>query len=409
MPSASGAGGPGGVRIGLGEATGAVADLGVLVPLAAALILVNGVDAGAVMLGAGVLVLASGAAFRIPFPVQPLKALTAVAVAQGLAPPVIHAAGMEIGAFLLLLSVRRVADVIARVFTPPVVRALQLGVGVLLVIAAVRLIFQPPAVFRGTPPSPWPVVLAVLAFAAVSWEARHERYGLALTVLAAGVAAAWLLARPPLHGPSFHLPPFGLPPAGAFGSALLLLVLPQLPLTFGNAVVAVDDLAHRYFGAAGHRVTPSRVCVSCGLGNLVAGLIGGMPMCHGAGGLTAHVRLGARTAGMNLLLGSAFVVAGLFFAPQVPVVLGLLPVWALAAFLAYAGLRHAVLVTDLRGPDLAIALAAGAAGAAISNLALTAGIALVATHGGRALRRRYARGNGPRGPGSYSTSSNSPS
>lgn len=413
MSTASGAGGPGapgGFRIGLGEATGAVADLGVLVPLAAALILVNGVDAGAVMLGAGALVLAAGAAFGIPFPVQPLKALTAVAVAQGLSPAVIHAAGLEIGAFLLLLSVRRVADTIARVFTPPVVRALQFGVGVLLIVAAVRLVIEPPTVFRGTPPSPWPVVLAVTAFVAVSWEARRQRYGLALAVLAAGVATAWLLARPPLSGPSLRLPSLGLPPLAAFGSAFLLLVIPQLPLTFGNAVVAVDDLAHRYFGPAGARVSPSRVCVSCGLGNVVAGLLGGMPMCHGAGGLTAHIRLGARTAGMNLLLGSAFVVAGLLFASQVPVILGLLPVWALAAFLAYAGLRHALLVADLHGLQLAVALGAGAAGAAVSNLALTAGVALAAAHGGTAIRRRrYATGNGPRGPGSYSASSNRPS
>src|SRR5687767_10011815 len=110
------------------DLTGAVADLGVMVPLAAALILVNGLDASAVFIGAGVLVVASGAYFRIPFPVQPLKALTAVAVAQELAPGVIHAAGLEIAAFLLLMSVRGVADVVCRAFTKPVVRALQLGV-----------------------------------------------------------------------------------------------------------------------------------------------------------------------------------------------------------------------------------------------------------------------------------------
>ena len=71
-------------HVGVREAAGAVADLGVLVPLAAALMLVNGLDAGSVLLFAGLLVLGAGAAFKIPFPVQPLKALTAVAVAQQL-------------------------------------------------------------------------------------------------------------------------------------------------------------------------------------------------------------------------------------------------------------------------------------------------------------------------------------
>jgi SulP family sulfate permease len=391
-------------RVGLGEATGAVADLGVLVPLAATLVLVNGLDPGAVLLGAGLLVLAAGLLFRVPFPVQPLKALTAVAVAERLSPDVIHAAGLEIGAFLLLLSIGRVADLLARLFTKPVVRALQLGVGVLLVIAAVRLVLDPPPVFRGTPPPPWPVLLAVAALVGVGWTARRGRHGVALVILAAGVAAAWLVARPDLAGPSFRLPGLRLPPAGAFGAAFVLLVIPQLPLTFGNAVVAVTDLAHRYFGPEARRVTPTAVCLSCGVGNLVSGVIGGMPMCHGAGGLTAHVRLGARRGGMNLALGVALVALGLFFAPQAPAILGLLPVWALAAFLVYAGLRHALLVTDLRGGGLALALVAGGAGAALGNLAVTAGVALLVEHGRRLVAQ--PSGKGPRGPGSYSTSSN---
>jgi SulP family sulfate permease len=120
---------PRGLRPSLGDATGAVADLGVLVPLAAALILVNGLDAGAVFVGAGLLVLATGLVFKIPFPVQPLKALTAVAVARELSPDVIHAAGLELAGFLLLLSIGHVADLVARLFVKPVVRALQLGVG----------------------------------------------------------------------------------------------------------------------------------------------------------------------------------------------------------------------------------------------------------------------------------------
>jgi sulfate permease, SulP family len=329
-----------------------------------------------------------------------------VAVALGLSPDVIHAAGLEIGAFLLLLSVGRVADLLARLFTRPVVRALQFGVGILLVLAAIRLVVEPPAVFRGTPPSPWPVALAVAGFVAVAWAARRGRHAVALGLLVAGVAISLALAHPSLPGPSFRWPHLSLPPGSAFIPALVLLVIPQLPLTFGNAVVAVSDLAREYLGPAARRVRPWRVCLSCGLGNLGSAILGGMPMCHGAGGLTAHVRLGARTAGMNLLLGSVFVVLGLLFAADVPAILGLLPVWALAAFLVYAGLRHALLVRDLRGRSLWVALVAGAAGAALGNLALTAGAALVVDHGERFVRRDPQVGNGPREPGSKVSSSN---
>ena len=103
---------------------------------------------------------------------------------------------------------------------------------------------------------------------------------------------------------------------------------------------------------------------------------------------------------MNLLLGSAFVILGLVFAPDVPVILGLLPAWALAAFLAYAGLRHALLVTDLRGRSLLLAVAAGTLGAALGNLAITAGIALLLDR----VARIGQSGNGPPGPGSNSSS-----
>jgi hypothetical protein len=86
---------------------------------------------------------------------------------------------------------------------------------------------------------------------------------------------------------------------------------------------------------------------------------------------------------MNLLLGTTLIGLGLLFASQVPVILGTLPVWALGGFLVYAGLRHAWLVTDLRGVDLVLAIVAGALGAWFGNLAITAGLALAVVHGRR--------------------------
>ena len=379
------------LRLVTGDAAGAVADLGVFVPLTAALILVNGLDAGSVLLAAGGLVLVSGLFFRIPFPVQPLKALTAVAVAQGVAPDVIRAAGLEIGVVLLLLSIGDVADVVARIFTKPVIRALQFGVGVLLIVTAGKLVAEPSSVFRQTLHSPWPMILAVAALVVVTLAVRRRRYGTALGILVVGVGWAVVGARPDLASPSIALPDIGIPSPAAFASAFFLLVIPQIPLTFGNAVVAVSDLAHEYFGAAARRVSPSRVCLSCGLGNIASALLGGMPMCHGAGGLTAHFRLGARTATMSLLLGSVFLGLGLFFAPQVTAIIGLLPAWGLAAFLVYAGARHALLVLDLRRMSLVLAVGAGLIGSLLGNLAVTAITVLVCDHGLR-LARQFRSG-----------------
>lgn len=368
------------IRSGLNEITGAVADLGVLIPLASALIIVNGVDPTAVFLAAGLLVVSAGAFFRIPFPVQPLKALTAVAVARELSPDVIHAAGLEIAAFLALLSIGGIAELVARAFTKPVVRALQFGVGILLVISALKLVARPPEMFRATPDQPWPFVLAVAAGISIAFAARRRHYAIALVILVGGTLAAWLVSPIGIGRPSLTLPAFDVPDGNALATAFVLLVVPQLPLTFGNAVVAVRDVAHEYFGPRAVRVTPSRVCLSAAAGNTLAALIGGMPMCHGSGGLTAHVRLGARTAVMNAILGIGLVVPALFYAAQLTIILGLLPVWVLAAFLAYSGLRHAGFAADLRGRELVAAVAAGGLGAATRNLAITLGVSLVAAH-----------------------------
>lgn len=316
-----------------GDLSGAVADLGIFIPLAASLVLVNGLSAGMVLVAAGGLVIAAGARFGIPFPVQPLKALTAVAVARRLPPEMIAAAGLMIGLVLVVVSARGTADRIAAWFSVTVVRALQCGVGVLLLVTAFKLAVDPPAVFGTAVPT----------------------------------------------GPS--LMSLELPPLPAFATllpALTLLVLPQLPLTFGNAVVAVSDVAHRSYGERAAVVTPTAVCRTAGVGNIISALVGGMPMCHGSSGLTAHYRLGARTAAMNYGLGAAFITVGILFGDQAPAVLGQVPPIALAVLLAYAGLRHALLVADLRGARLVIAVAAAVIGAYLGNLLVTMLIALAA-------------------------------
>jgi sulfate permease, SulP family len=358
-----------------GDASGAVADLGIFVPLAAALILVNGLRPGPLLLMAGLLSLAAGLWFRIPIPVQPLKALTALAVAQQLPPEVIHAGGLLIGGVLVALTATGLADRVARAFTKPVIRSLQLAVGSLLVWTAVDLARRPPELFTAVPRTGWTLALTAATLVAVAIAAHRRWYVASVMVVVGGIGIAWVAADPALGALSPELPSVALPPVSVWGTAFVLLVIPQLPLTYGNAVVGMADLAREHFPAA-TRVRPGSVAWSCGVGNLASALLGGMPMCHGSSGFSAHVRLGATTARMNILLGGVFVVLGVAFPAQVLTLFALLPVWALAGFLAYAGLRHALLVLDLRGWSLGLAVLAATTGVATGNLAVTTAIAL---------------------------------
>ena len=83
---------------------------------------------------------------------------------------------------------------------------------------------------------------------------------------------------------------------------------------------------------------------------------------------------------MNAILGGSLLILGFFFADQVLEMFGLLPVWVLGGFLAYAGLRHAMLVLDLEPFQIALAIGAAAVGIWTSNLAYTTAIALVIAH-----------------------------
>lgn len=387
----------------IGDVSGAVADLGILVPLVAALVLVNGLAPGPLLIMAGLLSVAAGLWFRIPFPVQPLKALTALAVAQRLAPEVIRAAGLLIGLTLVLLTVTGTADRLARAFTRPVIRALQLAVGSLLVLSAWRLVVAPPSVFVDPPAPTTAVVLAAATAAAVAVAAWRRWYAAAALVVVVGAALSWV-AAPPELGPVVvrGLEP-ALPPLGVWASAFVLLVIPQLPLTYGNAVVGMADLARERFPEA-VRVRPGTVALSCGVGNVASALLGGMPMCHGSSGFSAHVRLGARSAAMNVLLGGTLLALGIVVADQVLLLFGLLPVWALAGFLAYAGLRHGLLVLDLRGTALVVALVAGGLGVATGNLAVTAALALTATWAPRLVARLLARSGRDHAPSAATAS-----
>jgi hypothetical protein len=91
----------------------------------------------------------------------------------------------------------------------------------------------------------------------------------------------------------------------------LLIALPQLPLALGNAIIATTEENNRLF--VGRQVTEEKVLISTGIMNLLAPSVGGVPMCHGTGGMAGHVRFGARTGRALIILGALMLVLAVFF------------------------------------------------------------------------------------------------
>jgi len=317
------------------EFAGSLGDLGTLLPLLLGLIAFNGLDAGRAIAFVGLAYIAAGLYYRVPVPVQPLKAVAMIAIAQGATLGQLRAAALWMAAIMLILAATRLANRINDVFPKVLVHGLQAGLGLMMVRSGLKFVASYPA-------------------------------GLGTVVHGARAAGEHAMAI--------------LPTGADFVSALLLLVLPQIPLTIGNSVLATRDCALRYFGPAGERVTAGRLSATIGIGNLVAGLIGAMPMCHGAGGMTAHYLFGARTGAAGVMLGTLLLILGAAAGRWAPVLLPSVPAWALGIPLAYAGVRHVMLARDsLRAASGAVVVLSMAAVAWFGGSLLTAlGVGAVA-------------------------------
>ena len=364
------------------EFAGAVADVGVLVPIAVALIVSNGLSATAVLLPASLLYLVAALTYGLPIPVQPLKAFGAIAIAKGLGSDEIAAGALLMGVVFVLLGRFHLLDFAARAFPRALIRGVQLTVGLLFLKIAWGLVLDPPKSFsEHALPSAWAVTLAA---GGVLAAITLRRYPVSLVLVLSGVVVMVALG-----GGDAALGPSGLAfpdlDWATIGTAFTVLVLPQLPLSFANSCLATADAARVYFGDKARAVRPGRLATSFGAANLLAGAIGGMPVCHGAGGLTAHVAFGARTGGAPLVMGSSLLVLALGFGAGLAGLLTAFPLPILAALLATAGLLHIGLLRDLREPwGWALALAVGIVGFQV-HLALALGGGLVVYWGARLI------------------------
>ena len=315
------------------ELSGALGDLGTFLPLLVAMVAQNGVDFTAALFFAGFFNVVTGFVFAIPMAVQPMKAIAAVALLQGLSAAQIAAAGLCVSLLVLLISLTGLLDWVQKTLPTSVIRGLQLGLGLSLLIKGVALI--------GSSGGWWSLDGYPLALVAIFLTFRFEstRWPVALLLFGLGCAVA-ALQHPVALQPGLHLPhwtPLSWDDlSGSFWSA----ALPQLPLTLLNSVIAVSALSFDLF--PDRPASPGKVAFSVGLMNLVPAFFGGMPMCHGAGGLAGQARFGARSNGSILMLGGIKMVVALLFGTSLLALCKVYPASILGTMLAVSGLELAV-------------------------------------------------------------------
>ena len=231
------------------EFAGSLGDLGVVLPLGIAMILVNGLSPLGLFFSVGLFYLLSGVYYRIPVPVEPMKVIGAYAVATGISAPEIMASSLLIGMLLMVIALTGAMTLIDRHTPKAVVRGVQLSTGLLLMAEGVRFMI-------GTS----------------TFQKIQEAAG---------------------------------------------------------------------------RATYKANCITMALANFMSFLVGGMPLCHGAGGLAAHYRFGARTPGSNVIIGVIFLLLAIVFGSHILGILQLIPMAVLGILLIFAGSQLALTIMDL--------------------------------------------------------------
>lgn len=327
----------------LRDISGAFGDIGIFFPLAIALIAKNGFNATALFLMAGLFYIASAWYFRITMPVQPLKAMAAIAIASGLNHEMINAAGILMGCTLIIISVTGLSLRLGRLFPVSVVRGIQLGLGLILVRKSLDLIAAEPLLA---------VIAALFLFLSIAYI-RLIPPLIPILVIAVSVI---LYRLPAIQTGPLPLE-FVLPDPDGLWQAFSLLVLPQIALTFGNAIVATESTGRLLYAQRARRLSFRSIPMSMGIANIISGIIGGAPMCHGSGGLTAHNKFGATTERSGYIMGITLIVLALFFGKSVLSIVSAFPAGMLGILLCYVGFQHALFIKDILHERISVFIA----------------------------------------------------
>jgi len=364
------------------EFAGAFGDLGTLIPFVVGYITLNKMDPLGILVAFGLFKIFAGLYFRTPVPVQPMKAIGGMAIAHAgtISHGMIWGSGIFTGIFWLVMGLTGAATWIQKITTKPVVRGIMLGLGLSFIVEGLSMMRSEPL---------FAAAGALLTLVLLS----SRRYPAMLVLLAYGIVVAFT-QKPGLLGGLAHVsirfrwPEVGIPRISwsDLVAGFIILGLPQVPLTLGNAIIGIVAENNQYF--RDRPVTAKTISIDHGVMNLISPCIGGIPVCHGAGGMAGHIRFGATTGGALVILGTILLLAGLFLSDSLSLILQVFPRSVLGVILFFTGVELALVIRDVRmkKENLFVLLVTGGTAMWNMGVAYVAGLLLY-----YALERRWIK------------------
>lgn len=218
-----------------------------------------------VLFWSGVVHIVAGCVFKIPLPYQPMKAMGVFAIAHGVSQGEYLLAGFILGILIVVLNTFQWFQKLYDVFPICVVRGIQVGLGISLFKTAIDYILSV---------SSWGPFLSLVP---------HVSFSLSFLEFP---VQTW-----------------------TWTSAVFTMIVIQFPLTVANSIFSPALLVQDYF--PNQKIPPSKIAWSVGIMNVLLCPFGAMPACHGAGGLAAQYRFGARSGWSIIFLGGLKIIGAL--------------------------------------------------------------------------------------------------
>ena len=326
----------------LAEISGSLGDLGTFLPIVITETVGHQISLSTTLIFTGIFNILTGLAFGIPLPVQPMKAIAAVAISNSFTAGQTAAAGIFVASCIFVFSITGILTRFTALIPIPVVKGIQVGAGLSLIISASTKTTAPLSWTgpRFTDNYIW-MIVAFIALLAVS-QAPRAPYALVVFCIGLVFAAVELNDTSDGRPPGFRLwRPYTQVPRGTdWQIGILDAGIGQLPLTTLNSIIAVTHLSADLLPEV-----PAPSITSIGLSvaamNLFGCWFGAMPVCHGSGGLAAQYRFGARSGASIIFLGLFKLLIGLIFGESLVDLLQRFPNALLAVMIIAAGLELA--------------------------------------------------------------------
>lgn len=311
----------------LREIYGSAGDFGTLLPLTLSMAKLNLIKIGPSFFWGGIFNIFAGFLWNIPMPVQPMKTIAAVAITESLNKGELVVGGIVTGGVVMVLGATGFITILNK-YTPQImICAMQFALGIKMIMSGINKIEEDND-----------ILLTSLGGSILAFSYINDKTPSALLMFIIGLFFC--------NYSNVNIDKISNPIYKSYEdieqddwyNGVIKAALPQIPLTLLNSCLSVCSLATELFGED-QKATLKSVSTSVGFMNLVSVWFGGIPSCHGAGGLAGQYKFGARTGISIVILGLFKIAIALIFGDALTDIIETFPQCLLGMLLIGSGLE----------------------------------------------------------------------